>query len=113
MNLEITVRPDPDRISRNNGRPLPEPFNINVEIARRTINDETFTCTCFDDAKKWAVDNTDFVWLKGDGAHYYCLYISEPHTEPVRFDMPRGIMDFEDRLWKCIDLYETWYTGIP
>jgi hypothetical protein len=113
MHLEVTVRPDPIRISRNNGRPLPKLFNLDVEIIRRTIKNETFTCRCFDDVKKWAGDNMDFVWSKGDGAHFYCLYIREPDTKDVHFEMPRGMMNFDDRLWKAIDMYATWYEGIP
>ena len=113
MHLEVTVRPDPIRIFRNNGRPLPEHFNLDAEIIHRTINDETFTCKCFYDVKKWADDHTDFVWTTGDGAHFYCLYICEPNTKPIHFEMPRGIMNFDDRLWKAIEVYATWYEGIP
>jgi len=113
MHLEVTVRPDPIRIYRNNGRPLPELFNLDVEVMRRTIKDETFTCECFDDVKKWADENTQFVWNTGDGAHFYCLYIRDSVVEPVYFEMPRGILDLEDRLWRAIEVYAAFYEGMP
>jgi hypothetical protein len=112
MHLEISIRPDPIRLRDNYGDKFPKGFNLDAEVRVRKLKNETFTCTCFDDVQKWSDHNNNRIW-KHDGAHWYCIYISDSDHEPTYWEMPRGVMNLEDRLWKAIEVYATFYHGIP
>lgn len=91
---------------------LPDGFILNHEVANRKLKNETFICTCFDDVQKWSDHNHNRIW-KHDGAHWYCIYLSDSDHEPTYWEMPHGVMNLEDRLWRIIEVYAAFYHGIP
>ena len=108
MHLEVSICPDPIRIADNYGDRLDSNISIHAMIQHKMLLDRTFICTCFDDVQQWADKNNNKIW-KNDGAHWYCLYIGKPKGESFYWEMPRGLLTLEDRLWIPIEMHEAWY----
>ncbi len=108
MHLEVYIGPDQDRIDGIYKHPL-DPTKL-WKMEKDKPVPERFIVTCYEDVVKWADENRYRMW---PGCHWYCLNIGKPDGELMYWEMPRGDQDLEDRLWKIIELYGSFYEDIP
>ncbi len=108
MNLIVVIDPDPIRIS--------ELDDVDDKHPKTgcNIHNNRFVCTCYQDVVKWCVDNrgANRVW-RGMGAHWYCIRMGTNEDNLMKWEMPRGVFELEDRLWKAIEVYAAFYDDIP
>jgi len=110
MRLEVFICPDQNRIDGQYNHPLEGQVRAALERGQDKPIPDRFIVTCYEDVAEWGDANYRRMY---PGMHWYGINIGEPDGELMHFEMPRGDMMPQDRLWPIIELYAAFYRGIP
>ena len=110
MHLEIYIFPDQARIDGIYKHPLDGQIGVELLAGKDKPIPDRFIVTCREDVVEWGTRNMNRMF---PGCHWYCINIGNPNEELMYFEMPRGDMMLEDRLWPIIELYAAFYHEIP
>lgn len=110
MNLEVYICPDQDRIDGIYKSPLNPHMAADLWKGKNKPIPDRFIVTCYKDVVKWGEANK---YRMDPGMHWYCINVGTPDGELMYFEMPRGDMMAENRIWKIIELYAAFYHEIP
>ena len=110
MHLEVYICPDQARIDGLYRTPLKSADAQSLLAGHDKPVPDRFIVTCYEDVEKWGQRNIRRMW---PGIHWYCINVGKPDGELMYFEMPRGNIMPEDRLWPIIDFYAAFYEDIP
>ena len=110
MRLEVYICPDEARCTGQYHKPLEADIIDWMKAGKDKPIPDRFIVTCYEDVAKWGKRNLHRMF---PGMHWYCINVGKPDGELMYFEMPRGDMMPEDRLWPIIDFYAAFYEGIP
>ena len=110
MHLEVYICPDQTRIDGQYQQPLDGQIGYDLLCGKDKPIPDRFIVTCYEDVVKWGEVNKHRMF---PGMHWYCINVGTPDGELMYFEMTRGDMMPEDRLWPIIEFYAAFYEGIP
>ncbi len=101
MHLEVFICPDQARIDGIYRHPLKPADAHALKRGEDKPIPDRFIVTCYEDVVKWGERNFRRMH---PGMHWYCINVGTPDEELMYFEMPRGELMPQDRLWPIIEL---------